>query len=288
MKATVQTLSVVCGTRACNARCPYCVSRMTGTTANDTEFNTRNFKIACEFAKQCCANTMLITGCGEPTLAPTQVGKVLRTLMDMGDDMFPFRELQTNGLRIGYGQLDHHLESWYLDGLTTIALSVAHFRDYFNRQIYTPDYIDLPATIQKLKSIGFMVRLSVMGMKGGIDNERKIDELIEWCSENSVDQITFRRIVEPQETHNQAISDWVNEHYIGDQEWIALERYVYSRGTILFNLMHGATVLDIDGQNFCMSNCLTDSPDPEQLRQLIYFPDGRLRYSWKHRGAILL
>ena len=72
----IQTLSIICGTRACNARCPYCVSKMTpsqGVGLEDYEPNWRNFEIANRYARDNGVSTILITGKGEPTLYPDQV-----------------------------------------------------------------------------------------------------------------------------------------------------------------------------------------------------------------------
>lgn len=53
-------------------------------------------------------------------------------------------------------------------------------------------------------------------------------------------------------------------------------------------LAHGAVVFDLDGQNLCLNQCLTVQPDAEEMRNLIFFPDGHLRYYWQYPGAILL
>lgn len=55
-------------------------------------------------------------------------------------------------------------------------------------------------------------------------------------------------------------------------------------GTRLLDLAHGAAVYDVGGQNVCLADCLTHSADPDDMRQLIYNPDGRLTY----KGAVLL
>jgi len=287
MKATVQTFSVVCGTRECNAHCPFCVSRMTGNQPEVHDFNVHNFRIAAEFARQCHANTMLITGCGEPMLYPMDISLLLAMTNDLkGGRAFPFRELQTNGILLR----DHieTLSQWHQMGLTTIALSVVDFNTEPNKKIYGKDYPDLEANIALIKDLGFMVRLSVIGVKGMIDSPRAIDDLTDWCHANKVDQITYRRVTRPDHSENAGAAKWVDDHYINDDHWKALEQHVASQGTLLLHLMHGAKVYDITGQNFCMTTCLTDSPDPDQIRQLIYFPDGRLRYSWAHKGAVLL
>ena len=58
--------------------------------------------------------------------------------------------------------------------------------------------------------------------------------------------------------------------------------------TRLLNLPHGGVVYDYDGQNVCISNCLTGTTDPNDIRQIIFFPDGQIRYDWRYAGARLL
>jgi hypothetical protein len=47
-------------------------------------------------------------------------------------------------------------------------------------------------------------------------------------------------------------------------------------------------VYDIEGQNVCMTNSLTRDTNIENIRQIIYFPDGHIRYDWEYTGAVLL
>jgi hypothetical protein len=53
-------------------------------------------------------------------------------------------------------------------------------------------------------------------------------------------------------------------------------------------LVHGAIVYDLHGQNICLTNALTIEPRSDEIRQLIFFPDGHLRYDWQYKGAIIL
>ncbi len=53
-------------------------------------------------------------------------------------------------------------------------------------------------------------------------------------------------------------------------------------------LMHGAVGYDVGGQNVCLTDCLTLDASNEDIRQLIFFPDGRLGYDWQYEGAVLL
>ena len=51
------------------------------------------------------------------------------------------------------------------------------------------------------------------------------------------------------------------------------------------------TVYDVNGQNVLLSLPLTKytrDTNPENLRKLIFFQDGHLRYEWEMEGGILL
>jgi hypothetical protein len=36
-----------------------------------------------------------------------------------------------------------------------------------------------------------------------------------------------------------------------------------------------------------MTNCLTIQPKSEEMRQIIFYPDGSVRYAWQFSGARL-
>ena len=57
---------------------------------------------------------------------------------------------------------------------------------------------------------------------------------------------------------------------------------------LVMTLIHGAQVYDVQGQNVCLTDSLTIDAKSDDLRQLIFFPDGHLRYDWQYAGAILL
>lgn len=295
----IQTFSICVGTKACNASCPFCVSKMTpemGIQFKNTGFdriNQRNFHVACLYAKQSNVSTVLLTGKGEPTLYPNDINWYLNALRKYE---FPFIELQTNGLEFGREEflrprpIGSYLGDWHRDGLTTIALSVAHYLDERNREIFTPHtkYIDLVEVIKMLHDLGFSIRLSCILMKNYIDSIKEMVEMIDFCRSLKVEQLTFRRIGNPEKAPPGDIIEFVQEHKISDGRIEAITEYFNNHGTILMDLMHGARVYDYDGQNMCLTDCLTIDPTQEKLRQLIYFPDGHLRYDWQYEGAILL
>ena len=84
----INTFTAVAGTPACDAKCPYCISKMTPKKAGLTkikEINIRNFHIAAKLAEKSGASTMLITGKGEPMLSYPSV----LTYCELGRQYFP-------------------------------------------------------------------------------------------------------------------------------------------------------------------------------------------------------
>src|SRR3989344_338344 len=115
----VQTFSILVGSEACNARCPFCISKMTpplGMELKEPEVNWLNFEIACKLAKGCGVITAMFTGKGEPTLFPGQITKYLEKMEKYG---FPLIELQTNGIVITEKgeKYDPYLKHWHEKGM---------------------------------------------------------------------------------------------------------------------------------------------------------------------------
>ena len=128
----VSTLSIVVGTAACNAGCPFCVSKMTPPNGVLPKAQPivwdRLFKTLL-FAERMGVTTVILTGKGEPTLFPDQVTSYLKAGVGR---RFPFVELQTNGLTLSFSKL----LDWQAQGLTTVALSVVHYLPAVNKLVY--------------------------------------------------------------------------------------------------------------------------------------------------------
>ncbi len=289
----IQTFSVVVGSAACNARCPFCVSRMTPRYSAETRepaVNWRNFEIACRFAKDSGVSTVLITGKGEPTLFPEQVTQTLERLRPFG---FPFVELQTNGIALAdpRPRWAGALARWYEQGLTLVALSVVHHEVARNREIYRPGddrYPALPELVGRLHAQGLAVRLSCVLLAGQVDSPEALAGLIAFCKGQGVEQLTVRPVQAPAASLDPEVARWVAAQAPPAELVPRLRAYLDARGTRLMELLHGAVVYDVEGQNVCLSSCLTLDPRDERIRQLIFFPDGHLRYDWQYPGAILL
>ncbi len=300
----IQTASI-CLPAGCNAQCPYCVSAMTPSCpieTNEQKLND-NFKVFCKLADKSDVTTTIITGKGEPTLYPSMITNCLQLMHTRFP--CPFIELQTNGLKL-YEALvqkdlnDYHntlgrsIYDWRSYGVTTIMISLVHYDHELNRCIYTPgkEYIDIFLLVKKLHEIGFSVRLNVIMLKGFIDNVDAMNLFMQWAKNAKVDQITFRPVAMPSNTKNWEVYNWTKDHLVPldnlqkIQDWFSNSK----NATPLMELMHGAVVYDVNGQNVCFSNCLTHDAKTakDELRQIIFFPDSSIRYDWCYEGARLL
>lgn len=289
----IQTFTIVAGSEACNARCPYCVSRMTPGYDLDKrlpEVNWRNFRIGCQFAKDCGVSTILFTGKGEPTLFPEQLSAFLRELAPFP---FPFKEMQTNGIAIAQQQpaTEKHLREWHELGLTLIAISLVHWRHERNQAVYLPNgpaYYDLPALVDRLHQAGFAVRFSCIMVKGCVDSVEGIVGMADFARQHGVEQLTVTPVNKPGESADPDAARWVETHALSRETITQMREFLDANGARLMELPHGAVVYDFRGQNVCLGNCLTINPGSDRIRQLIFFPDGHLRYDWQYPGAILL
>jgi len=280
------TFSIVVGTNACNANCPYCVSKMTGPIPETPHIKWSRFQTACKIVEQARDGlvTVLLTGKGEPMLYPEQVTDYLRGLDRFN---FPLIELQTNGTLIKQSQVA--LKGWSQMGLGLVCISVASECPSDNNELMgikrEYDYWD---AVKVLKDIGFSVRLNCTMVRYGVDSNGSADSMIQKCSARGVDQLTFREVEMPHNSQNQKVTQYVEANKPHGaarhlRHWMEMKDAVR-----LLELPHGGVVYDYNGQNVCISNCLTGTTNPDNLRQIIFFPDGQIRYDWRYPGARLL
>jgi len=296
MALKFQTYSIVAGTAYCNASCQFCVSKMTTDSEKikelsdkTVEIDWRNFHKASRLAQLGGVTTVLITGKGEPTMYPKEIADYLIHLEPYN---FPLIELQTNGTLFQHNLYtgSDYLRRWYEHGLNTIAISIVSLDAEQNRGIYFPnkrEYPSLEKTIEILHNEGFLIRLAVVGLKDHIDSPKKIEQLIGYCKSYGVEQIKWTPVTKAENSVNLEVNKLIARSEIPEDRLKEIKDYVEKNGTPLMSLVHGAVVYDLHGQNFCLSNCLTKHLG-EEIRQLIFFSNGEVRYDWQYPGAIIL
>lgn len=293
----IQTLSLVAGTEACNARCPFCVSKMTppqGMTLKEDPINWERFKIAAKLAKDGDTETAMITGKGEPTLFPVHITGYLEHLREREEALrfrIPKKELQTNAVVFDRrkAQYDPLLEKWAGLELTTVAISIVHFEAERNREIYLPyskSYIDLESVLGTLHGLGLRTRLACVLVNGYIDSSDKLAQLIDFASRNRAEELTVRPVNKPDEAQGN-VYEWTAAHHLLQAQFDDIQGYLEKEGKLTRQFPFGATVYDVSGQNVCLTNSLTRDVDASYMRQLIFFPNGRIATDWTE-GAELL
>ncbi len=295
----IQTFSVIVGDTSCNANCPFCVSKMTPECGVDeVEYpNFRNLEVSCQFAKDSGVSTVLLTSKGEPLLKKNRE-RLIQHLQVMGKYKFPFIEIQTNGIEV-MNISDHDLQEMYNLGVTTFIISCVHYERDRNREIYNKNYPDLKELVEFLHEKGFSVRLSCVMLDDYIGDLDSLLNFIARCKQWGVEQFTARpvtnainfndiRQIKGNDDPKKTMYWWIKKHLVKDAKLAEItEHFRYRPAIELLKLMHGATVYDYGGQNVCLSNCLTESTSIDEVRQIIFFPDGHLRFSWQHSGAII-
>jgi molybdenum cofactor biosynthesis enzyme MoaA len=285
------TFSVVVGTDACNAACPFCVAKITASEVPKVkDFDQGRFNTACRIVEMASDGliTVLLTGKGEPMLYPKQITDYI----DQINFRFPLIELQTNGTLIKDNL--ELLRRWRDYGLTLVCISMTHVDHIQNNSLMgIPNsggvgQYRLWETVELLQETGLNVRLNCTMLKSGIHKPVDVERVITKCAMAGVDQLTFREVEMPDRIVNATVADWIKK----EKPMGAINRLRHylemKEATKLLELPHGAIVYDVNGQNVCLSNCLTGTTDPNDIRQIIFFPDGRIAYDWRYPGARIL
>lgn len=283
----MSTFSVVCGTRACNANCPFCISKQTAACSDSVqlahpEFDFRRFDRAIHYVRTLphAINTALITGRGEPTLFWNHLLDITHFLFDAN----MLVELQTNGLVLSH-KTDENLDKLLHSGMTTICLSVCSFDNKVNSRIMGLHSFHLQNLVKRLVNAGFSVRLTYLITNVEHPSPKSpgwFVETVQQAKDMGALQITFRTIGHPDHTVNFEVAKWVREN----ADYVNYSGYFDSLGTRLRRLDWGGIIYDYNGMSVCCAECITDNANLDEPRSYIF--DGKhLRFSWQYPGAII-
>jgi len=291
----MSVFSVTCGTRACNANCPFCISKQTEACDDTVDFNWRRFDKAMRYVSNQGVQTALITGRGEPTLHTKHLFEITKRL----NKYFPNVELQTNGIRYDdiVNRDNPHKHSLVLNGLNTVCISACSLDPEINRAymgIKDEDF-NIRDLVSKVIDDGFTVRLSLQMTNafflfpGKKTTDEIFKDIIADAASLGVHQLTFRMIGQPdnQTESGKKASDWIKKHCPSQfAVESSLRRTLVATGTKIATYHWGGVIYDVDGVSVCLADCLTESPEKFEPRTWIF--DGKhLRYSWQYKGAII-
>lgn len=286
------TFTVVCGTMECPNNCPICISKMTSSHKLGNKlwpFKREKFIRAAKIAYRHGAANMLITGKGEPTLYPDRIIDYLRAAQDIGFDRI---ELQTEGCLMA-GLTVENLENWKAAGLDLVALSIYHHQSDKNARVFQPPPSarigDLLHTTFKLDHAGLETRLSCVMLKDYINDVNDVAYLIARAKQLKVMQLTLRQADVPYESNSMKVAQYIWENRLTEMEFGKIRDWLQENGHLCDVHPYGAEVYEVKGQNVALTTGLTrEDPNDEdykpsnEIRQLIWFPQGWLTTSWEY------
>jgi len=276
---TALTFTTIAGGLACDSDCPICISKMTPSDGlsllQDWEVYHKALKIALSYG----AKNLLITGKGEPLLAPVQVTEYL---IHSQRANFVRREIQTNGHLIPINF--DYLRIWKALGLDLVAISIFSLDNFDNTSFMN---VEVPGwhlgyTIGQVQRAGLKARITCNLTNGNVDSVAKIKELINFCKENNVFQLTLRDIDKPANPTNPKIAKNVDKYKLSIPQLTEIQAFIADNGVRCDVLPHGATIYEVFGQNVCITTCMGENGNTEDIRDLIFFPKGWLTTSWQN------
>jgi hypothetical protein len=276
------TFTILVGNYDCPARCPFCISKMTPAFGlDDDEYIEPNwdaFDRACQIAINKGARTVLFTSKGETTLFPVDVTRYLHRLSKWPFDNI---ELQTNGLWSDI-EILNWLRVWKDMGLNTLAISMYHPGKEENLEVFKyPKGPHLEWKIEDAHSIGLSVRLSCVMLKDYVDDPPSVEAMINYARARDVFQLTLRNLGKPKNPVSKSVAKQVDKYRITKPKEKKIVDYIKKNGVLCDVLAHGAEVYEVAGQNVCITDCLTYSPGADEMRNLIFYPQGWLTTSWE-------
>ena len=304
----------------CNAACPFCISRMTYKTTNNNQLIMDNLGKAVRYSLFHGVDTAMITGIGEPMLFP-ELPQLIGELKSLG---MPVVELQTNGTLLT-NEICEELKGY---GLDVISVSFSSLDNLRNAWIMKYPLYNISQLMRGIKQSGLLSRLSLNvnpyvlalpdddieklisspytelvsspytgireAIKDFIDNS-----LVPFLNSGVIHQLTLRKLGIPStgavsneyNSDSQSACQWALRHEKASE--IIMEELKNNiicgmHGNLLRTLPYGAQVYDYNGIGVCFTTCITNTPDPELIRNFILQPDGHIYHSWDMQGSILV
>jgi hypothetical protein len=232
-----------------------------------------------EFCRDNGCNTLMLTGNIEP-----QQNK--RFLVDFGIMMRlmerPFRniEIQTTGATINNTTLRflrNHV------GVNTIALSLFSLDDDENQLCQGSSCaVSIFEFCQAIQLYDFNLRLPVNLTK--YFDGYSFDYFFSHCRQYGADQVTLRRLYDPDDGSSQ--SRWIKENKLDEDDYKKLQRYVLN-APYLRQLEYGQTAHQINGMSVVLDDDCMVQANKDDFKYFIIRPNGKLYSSWDDPASLI-
>lgn len=278
MKAANLTVSVP--DEGCDKNCDYCISKITPQVDGDYDKMKWNLLKVKKIADVAGVTSVLITGKGEPLVNMKDTAKLLADFSE-----YP-TELQTNGKKLLDPEIGENiLGTLKLNKLNILAVSI------------DAPFAQLPRfkkVFKRAQEMGMLVRvcINVLSDLNYASFNRLWNEILET---EHIDQFLLRNITLPSnigEDASEYNKQWIELHG-GDKVYPkfrnALIKKAEKEGTFLrADTIWGMKFFEVDGISVTWSDyCIQEKNRTDDIRSLIYLPDGHLYTSWNNKASKL-
>lgn len=282
----IYSVSVIVGTKQCNAKCPHCIGIPLRSAAPKVDEGTpKNLIPALRLSARYGGWSVSLTGSGEPTLSPNAITETLQEMRDSGDS-FPFVNLFTNGIELVRNRefTTKWLPLWKSMGLTSVAISIHSVDHDEEAKAYglAPDQMPaLQSMINVVKLAGLTPRITLLLHKGYVDNAQKYKETLDTLKSMGIFMVTSWPLAVESGGRCEATPSRLN--MLGIRWWL------WRNSNRVLGHAWGGSVWDYDGMSVRLTDFVSKhKPGNNFIRQLVVFQDGTVAYSWFQKGAFCI
>ena len=297
MSLNIQSLSIVVPNEKCINKCPFCVSRMTGSNAYENrmslnhphyDINVREYLKRLKYVADNGCQTIMLTGTSEPQQNKQFLATFALLHQQIGS---PFHniEMQTTGMLLEDNR-DYLRFLRNFVGVNTVALSLNSLSDEMNNAVLGCEIPGKHLTIRhlcaQLKEYDFNIRICCnLTSKFNLDDNLPSAFFRYFREELHADQVTFRKMYASEKDTPQG--KWLTENPFPEQQSLELETYLASF-PVIGQTMYGAEIWDIEGMSVVYDcDCMGKEPKGDTLKYLILRPNCKLYSQWDSKASLV-
>jgi len=300
-----QSISIQVSDRErCNASCKFCISRTTPGAPIDYRHvktcDPARLRVGLRVAERMGATHAILTGRADPS---QEDSPYLEQLVGMCSEHLPLVDMHTNGFLFLPTKPKHDLlPTLVRAGLTQITLSIASHDLPTNRKLMgQKESPAVPAFIAYLRSLGLLVRASLVINRSGVHTYEGIIDYISILGNMGVQMVVIREVWIP-DTYapiDPAVHHWNRENHIDIGQLQAEFDEIASSGRNTFMrhgnpLPWGTPVYLVDslfadlhhGVNVTFARC-EEANGGTVIKSIVHKPDGHGYRNWDHTADIL-
>lgn len=280
----VQSISVVPAVQGCQAKCKYCISRMSKTPDEGTAIVWSRLQDALYYAKAGGAQTGILTSRGETLLSNWSR---LRTILDYMKQhgQLGQRDLHTNAIKVDANpKLFYEYLVDYYSGLTNITITVPSLDEAQNYQLTGIKYVNgFQGLFNELKEMGLTIRLSCVLNNEGVKDVETMELYINKAIEYGADSVVFRGLWIPENSENGEVLNWCANNFIDVTTARRLMLLLEAEGKAkkVIELPWGDVAYDVydSGLQVTTATCTTNKY-LDGFKSIVYLPDNHLYTGW--------